>query len=104
MSEESAGQCGPCVYGLGSIAETLQAIVAGEADPDACRRVDRWCSMVSRRGACAHPDGAARFVASGLRIFEHEFADHVRHGPCDACAEPRLLPVPAFAHADLAAA
>ena len=104
MSDESAGQCGPCVHGLGSIAQTLEAIVAGEADRDACRRVDRWCSMVARRGACAHPDGAVRFIATGLRTFSREFEDHVLHGPCDACAGPRVLPVPEIDHAAYAVA
>ncbi len=104
MSDESAGQCGPCVHGLGSIAETLEAIVAGQADRDACRRADRWCSMVSRRGACAHPDGAVRFIASGLRTFAREFEAHLRHGPCDACLRPRLLPVPRVDRAAFAAA
>ena len=104
MSEESAGQCGPCVHGLGTIAETLEAIVAGAAERDACRRVDRWCSMVARRGACAHPDGAVRFIATGLRTFSREFEDHVLHGPCDGCAAPRVLPVPEFDHSAFAAA
>jgi NADH:ubiquinone oxidoreductase subunit F (NADH-binding) len=104
MSDESAGQCGPCVHGLGSIAETLEAIVGGAADRDACRRVDRWCSMVARRGACAHPDGAVRFIATGLRTFQREFEDHVLHGPCDACAAPRVLPVPEFNRNTFAAA
>ncbi len=104
MSDESAGQCGPCVHGLGSIAEVLEAIVDGSADREACRRVDRWCSLVTRRGACAHPDGAARFIATGLRTFSREFEDHVLHGPCDACAGPRVLPVPALDHTAIAAA
>ena len=104
MSDESAQQCGPCVHGLAAIAEALTAVAAGEAGPDACQRVDRWCRMVTRRGACGHPDGVARFVASALRTFEREFADHLTHGPCERCLEPRVLPVPRHADRVTAAA
>jgi NADH:ubiquinone oxidoreductase subunit F (NADH-binding) len=102
MSDESAQQCGPCLFGLAAIAEALTAIVTGYASAEAARQIDRWCSMVTRRGACAHPDGAARFAASGLRVFEREFAEHVVAGPCEACARPPVLPVPR--HAQPAAA
>jgi hypothetical protein len=51
--------------------------------------------MVQRRGACAHPDGAVRFVASALNVFAEEFAEHAQDGPCPACARPSELPLPA---------
>jgi hypothetical protein len=49
---------------------------------------------VQRRGACAHPDGAARFVSSAAAVFREEFDDHARHGVCDACAGSHVLPAP----------
>jgi NADH:ubiquinone oxidoreductase subunit F (NADH-binding) len=94
MSAESAQQCGPCIHGLAAIATALEDIARGAADQHAAERVDRWCTMVMRRGACGHPDGVARFVSSGLRTFRREFAEHLRGGPCERCAEPRVLPVP----------
>jgi NADH:ubiquinone oxidoreductase subunit F (NADH-binding) len=66
LATESAGQCGPCVHGLAAIAEALEATVRGRDERD---RIMRWCSQVTGRGACRHPDGATRFVASGLRVF-----------------------------------
>jgi NADH:ubiquinone oxidoreductase subunit F (NADH-binding) len=90
LSEQSAGQCGPCINGLASIADALVAIRDGD-DPRVLERVARWCDMVTGRGACAHPDGAAAFVASALRVFAPELIDHARHGPCDSCQAPPVL-------------
>jgi NADH:ubiquinone oxidoreductase subunit F (NADH-binding) len=94
---ESAGQCGPCVNGLGAIADTVRQVANGTADRVAAGLLKRWTAELPRRGACAHPDGAARFVASSLRVFATEFHDHARHGRCERCAHAPILPTPARA-------
>ena len=95
LASESAGQCGPCVHGLDALAGTLERALAGVAERDASRRLAHLTSIARGRSACSHPDGAARFVASALGVFAAELADHVRHGPCAACAHPGTLPLPA---------
>jgi NADH:ubiquinone oxidoreductase subunit F (NADH-binding) len=80
LAEQSAGQCGPCVHGLRAIAGALDRIEIGHADER--ERLLRWATEVTGRGACAHPNGAARFVASALEVFEHEFETHLRYGRC----------------------
>jgi len=79
LAEESAGQCGPCVNGLGALAGALETLAAGHADsrPDALR----WLEQVRGRGACRHPDGAARFVESSLEVFAGEVELHLQ-GRC----------------------
>jgi NADH:ubiquinone oxidoreductase subunit F (NADH-binding) len=94
LADQTAGQCGPCVNGLASIADELADVCDGSAGPDALGRLQRWCELATGRGACAHPDGTAAFVASALRVFAVEFLDHMRHGPCDACDAPPVLTVP----------
>ena len=94
LADQSAGQCGPCVNGLASIADGLAGVRDGSAGPDALGRLQRWCELATGRGACAHPDGTAAFVASALRVFAVEFLDHMRYGPCDACEAPPVLAVP----------
>ena len=94
MADEGASQCGPCVNGLASIADTLADVAEGRGGHDAFADIRRWCDLVIGRGACAHPDGAAAFVTSALRVFSAEFDDHARHGPCDACAGRRVLITP----------
>ena len=95
LASESAGQCGPCVHGLDTLAGTLERALAGVAERDASRRLAHLISIARGRSACSHPDGASRFVASALGVFSAELADHMRHGPCAACARPATLPLPA---------
>ena len=94
MADQSAHQCGPCVNGLGSIAETLIDVCEGRGGRDAFGDVRRWSELVVGRGACAHPDGTARFVTSALRVFAPEFEDHARRGLCEACERRPVLIVP----------
>jgi NADH:ubiquinone oxidoreductase subunit F (NADH-binding) len=94
MAGQSAGQCGPCVHGLDSIAGCVEEIAGGRVQGNATQRIERLAGLVRRRGACGHPDGTARFVTSALDAFGPEFADHARHGPCEGCAGPGELPLP----------
>ncbi len=94
MSDQSAAQCGPCVNGLASIADTLVDLCEGRAGRDAFGDLRRWSELVIGRGACGHPDGAARFVTSALSVFANEFQDHARHGLCDACQRRPVLVTP----------
>jgi NADH:ubiquinone oxidoreductase subunit F (NADH-binding) len=98
LARESAGQCGPCVHGLDALAETLeQAMHGGLPGRQAAARVEQLYGLVSRRGACGHPDGTARLAMSGIEAFAAEFADHAKHGTCEACARAPELPMPAHA-------
>jgi NADH:ubiquinone oxidoreductase subunit F (NADH-binding) len=98
LADEGAGQCGPCLNGLSSLAATLGEMMQGTTQGNAAKRIERFASLTSRRGACAHPDGAVRFILSALQVFADEFDDHARHGPCDACSRPAELPLPVHAH------
>jgi NADH:ubiquinone oxidoreductase subunit F (NADH-binding) len=93
LASQSARQCGPCEFGLPAIAGALERAVAGRAGPDVWDDLGRWLRQVRGRGACHHPNGAVRFVASALATFSREWEDHVAHGPCEACAHAALLPV-----------
>ena len=72
---ESAGQCGPCMFGLPSLAAAWVAFgrrpsVAGRA------QLATWLDLLAGRGACHHPDGVARFTRSALGVLAPEFAAH----------------------------
>jgi NADH:ubiquinone oxidoreductase subunit F (NADH-binding) len=103
LAAQSAGQCGPCVHGLDAIAGAIEEVAHGAATPGVGERIARWCSLATGRGACRHPDGAVRFITSALGVFAEEFADHARHGRCDACTSAPELPLPNH-YVELAAA
>ncbi len=82
MAGQSAAQCGPCVFGLRSIADALQRLADGTPAGDDLARVGRWAGQLAGRGACRHPDGAAGLIHSALRVFGEEFHRHQRAGSC----------------------
>ena len=94
LAGQSTRQCGPCVHGLDALAGTIEELAAGTAGAHASQRIDRLASLVARRGACGHPDGALNLTLSALEAFQSEFAEHARHGPCESCPRPPELPLP----------
>lgn len=82
MARESAGQCGPCLYGLDALAGATTRIAAGHARDDDLERIDRLAAITATRGACHHPDGAVQLVTSAVRVFDDEFRHHARTGTC----------------------
>jgi len=89
LGEQSAQQCGPCVFGLRAIAQALQRIADSRSHPHDLARLRTWATEVRGRGACRHPDGAAGFVLSALDVFEPEFARHTRQRGCTWPAPPQ---------------
>ena len=95
LADENAGQCGPCTNGLPAIAHAMRMLVAGDRDGKAETHLRRWLDMVKGRGACKHPDGAARFVASSLDAFAAEIKIHRRYRHCPHAPAPPVLTTPA---------
>jgi NADH:ubiquinone oxidoreductase subunit F (NADH-binding) len=94
LAEQSAGQCGPCVNGLPALATGLQALATG-GDRNAPAYLNNLIPYVAGRGACRHPDGAARLIASALTAFAPDVNAHLSRGPCAGTRRAPLLPAPA---------
>jgi NADH:ubiquinone oxidoreductase subunit F (NADH-binding) len=76
LAVESARQCGPCVFGLPSLAASMhQAVRARRGgllrrpSPRHDHKVVAASDLVVGRGACRHPDGAARMAMSAVEVF-----------------------------------
>jgi NADH:ubiquinone oxidoreductase subunit F (NADH-binding) len=94
MADESAGQCGPCLFGVPALAEDLRLIADGRADQQTLDRLLVHCSQVSGRGACRHPDGVVRLVESAVRVFALDLAVHLAGQPCSASMGATMLSFP----------
>ena len=81
LAGESAKQCGPCMFGLPAMARVLNAIAYGAPDPSLVGELQRLGNLVGGRGACHHPDGALRLVASALETFSDDVKAHLS-GSC----------------------
>ncbi len=79
LAAESAGQCGPCRFGLSALAADVAALAAGRP---AVAAAFGHARTVDGRGACSHPSGAARFVTSGLHLLQDEADQHLAYGGC----------------------
>jgi NADH:ubiquinone oxidoreductase subunit F (NADH-binding) len=99
LAAQSAGQCGPCAYGLPAVADDLTRLARGEADPDLRTRLDRRLGTIDGRGACRHPDGAVNLVRSALHVFAADVGAHLEGRPCPHRNQPSRLRIPDAARA-----
>ncbi len=86
LAGESARRCGPCFHGLPALATAFDAFIGGGP----LRPVEQIVGLVAGRGACAHPDGAARLVRSALAAFPEEVEAHAA-GACTVHDRTQLL-------------
>jgi NADH:ubiquinone oxidoreductase subunit F (NADH-binding) len=94
LADESARQCGPCMFGLPAIADDLWTLIYAEGDSQAAmQRLNRRLGLLPGRGACGHPDGFARFVRGALAAFGDDFRDHAHGLPCQWAGQA-WLPLP----------
>jgi NADH:ubiquinone oxidoreductase subunit F (NADH-binding) len=96
LAAQSAGQCGPCVYGLPAVADDLTRLAHGQIDRDLLARLEHRLGAVDGRGACRHPDGAVNLVRSALRVFAADVRAHAAGTPCphrDGPSRLRFRPV-----------
>ncbi len=73
LAAQSAGRCGPCRFGLPALARAVDDARRGTGPVG---RIEELTGLVTGRGACAHPDGTARMVASLVRWFGDELRLH----------------------------
>jgi NADH:ubiquinone oxidoreductase subunit F (NADH-binding) len=81
---ESAGQCGPCMFGVPALASDWRAF-AERPTARLLETISRRAGLLPGRGACRFPDGVGQFVASAL----HVYRDHLEGHVVGYCLEPR---------------
>jgi len=92
LAGQSARQCGPCMFGLPALADVMRRLASGGSGGAAGRgagarglvdEVGRLSRLVSGRGACHHPDGTVRLIASALETFADDIPWHLA-GQCNS--------------------
>lgn len=80
---ESAGQCGPCMFGMPALAQTWRRSLD---DPRVVPELLDRTRLLVGRGACRFPDGTAAFAASAV----HVLADHLQAHRTAGCPSSYL--------------
>lgn len=94
LAEETAAQCGPCMFGLPALADALIDLAYEGGRGRAIDQIATLIPLIEGRGACRHPDGATQLVVSALTTFAADARRHDRQGPCPGVRRAPLLPVP----------
>jgi NADH:ubiquinone oxidoreductase subunit F (NADH-binding) len=94
LAGESARQCGPCMFGLPALAADFVELALGRARGETFDRLRTRLGVLPGRGACAHPDGAARLAASALRVFAEDVRAHASGRPCAWSAHSSVVGPP----------
>jgi NADH:ubiquinone oxidoreductase subunit F (NADH-binding) len=84
LADQSARQCGPCVFGLRAVAGCWDRVARRAVTSEDLLRIGRWTDELAGRGACHHPDGAANLARSALDVFREEFVLHVERRRCSS--------------------
>ena len=78
---ESAGQCGPCMFGVPAAAEDFALLAAARLDQGGWHRLRERLGLLPGRGACRFPDGVEEgYARSSFRAFAHKVDAHLAGG------------------------
>jgi NADH:ubiquinone oxidoreductase subunit F (NADH-binding) len=94
LSDEGAGQCGPCVFGLPALADAMADLAFHGGRRRILGQLAALIPLIERRGACRHPDGVTALVRSALRTAAADARQHDELGPCHGVRREPLLPLP----------
>jgi len=83
MANESARQCGPCAFGLPALSQDLHELTySTRSSATTLLRLKERSGIINGRGACKHPDGVIRLIASALEVFSNDVAAHSKGRTC----------------------
>ncbi len=80
--EESCGQCPSCRIGTEQLNALIVTIEEGNGTRGDLEKLLQICGFIKGTGYCTLVTGAAVLVQSSLRLFRHEFEDHVAKRAC----------------------
>jgi NADH-quinone oxidoreductase subunit F len=82
FKNESCGQCPPCRMGTNNLAILMTKIESGQGTQKDLDSMLQLCGFVKGTGYCTLVTGASVLVQSSLKLFRHEYEDHIRLQRC----------------------
>ncbi len=79
---ESCGQCPSCRMGTINLATLMTSIESGEGTTKDLDSLMQLCGFVKGTGYCTLVTGAAVLVQSSLKLFRHEYEEHIALKRC----------------------
>jgi NADH-quinone oxidoreductase subunit F len=79
---ESCGQCPSCRMGTINLATLVTKVESGKATQKDLDMLLQLCGFVKGTGYCTLVTGAAVLVQSSLKLFRHEFEEHITLKRC----------------------
>ena len=79
---ESCGQCPPCRIGTEPLEELVAKVENGHGSQEDLDKMLQICGFVKGTGFCTLVTGASVLVQNSLRLFHHEFEEHVTKQAC----------------------
>ncbi len=88
FEDETCGQCPPCRIGTEELATLMRKIEKGQGEQTDLEKLLQISGFVKGTGFCTLVSGAAVLVQNSLRLFRHEFEEHIERGCCPMSAMP----------------
>ena len=80
--EESCGQCPPCRIGTERLEDLVATIEEGRGTRNDLDKLLQICGFVKGTGFCTLVTGASVLVQNSLRLFRHEYEEHIAGQAC----------------------
>ena len=82
--KESCGKCVPCREGTKRMLEILERIVAGNGEMEDIDMLEELADMIKSTALCGLGKSAPLPVLSTLKLFKHEYIEHIVHKKCES--------------------
>lgn len=91
FKSESCGQCPPCRMGTINLATLMDKIERGEGAQKDMDSLLQLCGFVKGTGYCTLVTGAAVLVQSSVKLFKHEYDEHLARKACPFTKKPEMV-------------
>jgi (2Fe-2S) ferredoxin len=82
--DESCGKCAPCRLGIQRLSDVIDAVLCGQARPDAVAEMESLITLMKQAPYCSFAGKVSHIMLSILSGFKDEFTAHIKEKNCPA--------------------